>query len=51
MGKLIAFSYMGAVRSGQGDDGAPTRDAVASVGVEQKVEPSQNGGVMIECGT
>ena len=28
-----------------------TRDAIDGVGVEQRVEPSQHGGVVKECGT
>ena len=28
-----------------------TRDAIDSVGVEQRFEPSQHGGVVKECGT
>lgn len=29
----------------------PTRNAIDGFGVEQRVEPSQNGGVKKECGT
>ena len=31
--------------------GERTRDAIDGVGVEQRVEPSQHGGVVKECGT
>ena len=47
----LVFSLLFPVGRTLVEEGERTRDAIGGVGVEQKVEPSQHGGVVKECGT
>ena len=47
----LNFSFLFRVGRTLVEEGERTRDAIDSVGVEQRVEPSQHGGVVKECGT